>query len=148
VEDPRPALQTALKEAMKNKDTARRNTIRMMQSAIKQVEIDSQKELDATGVVAILQKEAKKRRESIGELENAGRADQAADEQQELEVIESFLPRQLTEEEVVVIVREVIAEVGAETPKDTGKVMGPVMAKVKGLADGNLVSKVVREQLS
>ena len=148
MEDPRPALQTALKEAMKNKDTARRNTIRMLQSAIKQVEIDSQKELDAAGVVAILQKEAKKRRESISELENAGRADQADDEKQELEIIEMFLPRQLNEEEVAVIVREVIAQVGAETPKDTGKVMGPVMAKVKGLADGNLVSKVVREQLS
>lgn len=148
MEDPRPQLQAALKEAMKNKDAQRRNVIRFAQSAIKQVEIDTQKELSAEDVVTILQKEAKKRRETISELEKSDRPDEAEVESAELAILEEFLPKQLSEEEVAVIVREVIAEVGAESSKDVGKVMGPVMQRVKGVADGNMVQKIVREQLN
>jgi uncharacterized protein len=148
MEDPRPKLQEALKAAMKNKDTLQRDVVRMTQSAIKQVEVDSRRELSAEDVVEILQKEAKKRRESIAEYDKAGRTDLVQQEQSELAILEEFLPRQLTEEEVKAVVREVIAETGGASPKDMGKVMGPVMARLKGLADGKLVNQVVRDLLN
>lgn len=148
MEDPKPILKDALKEAMKAKDTVRRDVIRFAQSAIKQVEIDTQKELSPEEAVAVLQKEAKKRRESITEMENVGRADEAEQERAELAILEEFLPKQMSEDEIAVIVDEVIAQMGATDPKDMGKVMGPVMARVKGLADGGTVNKVVRERLN
>lgn len=148
MEDPRGKLQTALKEAMKNKENERRDVLRLLQSAIKQIEIDDRKELSDSEVIEVLQKEAKKRRESITDYEKAGREEMAAAERNELTVIEEFLPRQLTEAELAVIVREVIAEVGAESSKDMNKVMGPVMARVKGLADGKLVNQIVRQELA
>ncbi|GAB4341207.1 MAG: GatB/YqeY domain-containing protein [Phototrophicales bacterium] len=148
MQDPREKLQAALKDAMKNKDTQRRDVLRLLQSAIKQVEIDTRNELSADAVIDVLQKEAKKRRESIADYEKAGRADMAEAERKELAVIEEFLPRQLTQEEITAIVREVIAEVGAESPQDISKVMGPVMARVKGVADGKLVNQIVRQELA
>ncbi|PJF20986.1 MAG: aspartyl-tRNA amidotransferase [Phototrophicales bacterium] len=148
MQDPREKLQAALKDAMKNKDTQRRDVLRLLQSAIKQVEIDTRKELSADEVIDVLQKEAKKRRESIADYEKAGRADMAEAEHTELAVIEEFLPRQLTQAEITAIVREVIAEVGAESPQDISKVMGPVMARVKGVADGKLVNQIVRQELA
>jgi len=148
MEDPRPQLQAALKEAMKSKDKERRDVIRMMQSAIKQVEIDTQKDLDAASVIDILQKEAKKRRETITEMEDAGRDEQAESERHELQIIEDFLPRQLSDDEIRAIVKEVIAETGASSPKDMGQVMGPVMQRVKGLADGKRVNPIVKDELS
>lgn len=148
MEDPRPQLQAALKDAMKNKDTDRRNVIRNLNSAIKQVEIDTQKDMSPEDVVAVLQKEAKRRRESISEYEDAGRDDLVETEQYELSVIEEFMPLQMDAEQVKAIVQEVIAQVGAESAKDMGKVMGPVMARVKGVADGKLVNQIVKEQLS
>lgn len=147
MQDPRPALAEALKAAMKDKDSARRDVIRNLNGAIKQAEIDGQKTLSAEEVVAILQKEAKRRRESIDEYGKAGRDDLVAGEQSELVIIEEFLPQQLGEAEVTAIVQEVIAEVGATSPADMGKVMGPVMARVKGVADGKLVNRIVKEQL-
>lgn len=146
--DPKTALNDALKEAMKNKDSFRRDVLRQLQSAIKQVEIDTRETVDADGVMAILQKEAKKRRESIDELTKAGRPDDASSEQNELSIIETFLPRQLTYDEVKAIAQAVVAETGATTAKDTNKVMPAVMAQVKGVADGKLVSQVVRELLN
>ena len=148
MEDPRQALQTALKNAMKNKDTQRRDVIRLVQSAIKQVEIDTREEVSAEAALAILQKEAKKRRESIADYEAANNAEMARQESEELAILESFLPQQLTEAEIAEIVREVIGETGAESAGDIGRVMGPVMQRVKGLADGKIVNRVVREQLS
>lgn len=148
MEDPRPQLNAALKEAMKNKDSERRNVIRLIQSAIKQVEIDSQKELDAAGVVDILQKEAKKRRETIDEAAKTGRGELAENEKKELAILEEFLPQQMDADEIGAIVDQVIEQVGAESAKDMGKVMGPVMAQVKGRADGKLVNQIVREKLN
>lgn len=148
MEDPRNQLNEALKEAIKNKDNQRRDVIRMTLSAIKQVEIDTRKELNGEEVMAVLQKEAKKRRETVAELQKAGREDQLTVESAELAVIESFLPRQLSADEVRAIAQEVIAQVGATSAKDTNKVMAPIMERVKGVADGKLVSQVVRELLS
>jgi uncharacterized protein len=147
MDDPRPKLQAALKEAMKNKDTQRRDVIRMAMSIIKQEEVDTRKELDAPTVVALLQKEVKTRRESIEENRNAGRTDQVELEQQELEMLEVFLPQQLSREEIAVLVNEVLAETGATSMKEMGKIMSALMPKVKGLADGKLVNQVVRELL-
>ncbi len=146
--DLKQALQNALKDAMRAKDRERRNAIRLLQSAIKQIEIDSQTALDDDGVLEILRKEAKKRRETIAELEGAGRAQDAANEKIELAVTEEFLPRQLSAEELRPIVRQAISEAGASSMKDMGKVMKAVMPRVQGLADGRAVSALVREILS
>ena len=148
MDDPRPNLQSALKEAMKNKDNQRRDALRLVMSAIKQVEVDTQKELNAADVVDVLQKEAKKRRESIEEYDKAGRADLVEQERAELTIIEGFLPQSLSAGEIAAIVSEVIAQTGATSARDMGRVMGPVMQRVKGVADGKLVNQVIRELLS
>ncbi|MCU0481008.1 MAG: GatB/YqeY domain-containing protein [Anaerolineae bacterium] len=146
--DPKTLLNDALKEAMKSKDNATRDVIRLLQSAVKQIEIDTRKELTADEIMDVLQKEAKKRRESITEYEKGGRTDLADAEKAELVIIEKFLPKQLTPDEVREIVRAVIAETGATSAKDLNKVMPLVMAKVKGVADGKLVNQIVKELLS
>ena len=140
-------LQTALKDAMKARDSDRRNAIRLLQSAIKQAEIDSRAELDNDAVMSILQKEAKKRREAIAELERAGRRADADGEKFELALIEDFLPRQLTAAELKPIVQAAITETGAVSMKQMGQIMKIVMPKVSGLADGKQVSAIVRELL-
>ena len=142
------ALQGALKDAMRAKDSERRNAIRLLQSAIKQVEIDSRTSLDDDGVLNILRKEAKKRRETIAELEGAGRSQDAANERFELAVTEEFLPRQLSSDELRPIVQQAIHEAGATSMKEMGSVMKAVMPQVQGLADGREVSALVREMLS
>lgn len=144
----RESLSAALKEAMLAKDTARRDVIRLIQSAIKQVEIDTRKEMTDDDAIVVIQREAKKRREAIEEANKAGRSDISDKEQAELVIVETFLPRQLSLEEVKAIAVEIIAEVGAAGPKDQGKVMGPLMARVKGQAAGNIVNQAVRELLN
>jgi hypothetical protein len=148
MDDPKGALNAALKAAMQAKDNARRDVIRLLQSAVKQVEIDTRKELSGEDVMAILQKEAKKRRESIDEAVKVGRAEIAESERAELAIIEEFLPRQLSYDEVKVIAQEVIAQVGATSSKDTPRIMGPLMARVKGIADGRMVNQVVKDLLN
>lgn len=133
---------------MLNKDAERRDIIRVALSVIKQVEVDTRRELSAEDVVAALQKEAKMRRESIDELQGAGRDEQASHARHELEILESFLPRQLSRAEIESLVLEAVAQTGASGPKDMGKVMGALMPRVKGLADGNLVNQVVRDVLN
>lgn len=145
--DPRTQLQAALKEAMVNKDTVRRDVIRLLTSAIKQVEIDTRKELSADDIISILQKEAKKRRETIEEALKAGRGELAEKEKDELAILEEFLPRQLSREELTIIVRETIDQTGVISVKETGKLMSALMPKVKGLADGKMVNEIVREIL-
>ncbi len=148
MDDIKAKLQVALKEAMIAKDNQRRDVIRVLTSAIKQVEVDSQKTLSAEDVVAVLQKEAKKRQESIDEAAKLGRAEIVEREKQELAILEEFLPRQLSREEIAAIVREVIAQTGVTSAKEMGKLMGVLMPRVKGLADGKLVNEVVKELLS
>jgi hypothetical protein len=147
MDDPRPKLQTALKEAMVNKDNVRRDVIRMTLNALKQVEVDTRQELSAEEAMNILQKEAKKRRESIDEAEKAGRTTLADQEKLELGILEEFLPKQLSRQEIESLAREAIAQTGAASANDMGKVMGALMPKVKGVADGKMVNQVVRELL-
>ncbi len=147
MEHPKELLNAALKEAMKNKDAQRRDALRLLTSAIKQVEIDSQNEVTPEQAQDILQKEAKKRRESIAELTNVGRDEQLAGEQFELALLEEFLPKQFTETELRTMVQAAIASSGASGGKDMGKVMSVLQPQTKGRADGKLVSQLVKEAL-
>jgi uncharacterized protein YqeY len=148
MEDPRPNMQEALKKAMIAKDTLRRDVLRTVLSEFKQAEIDGKKTLTAEESIAILQREIKKRRESIDEARKAGRDDIADAAQSEIGVIEVFLPTQLSREQIEALVRDAISQTGASNPKEMGKVMGVLMPKVKGVADGKLVNDIVREMLS
>lgn len=145
---PKEQIQADLKDAMRAGDTRRREALRLLMAAFKQVEVDRRIELSEDDALAILMSEAKKRREAIAEMSGAGRTELAAQEQYELDLIESYLPRQLVRAELEPIIRQAIAEVGATTPKDMGQVMKVVMARVKGQADGKLVNTIVRELLS
>lgn len=142
------AINNAIKEAMKNKDNERRDALRLLQAAIKQIEIDERKEISPEEAIDILTKEAKKRRESIEELTKAGRTENANKEAYELAIIEEFLPKQLTREEIETLVRDAIQQTGAASAKEMGKVMGVLQPQTKGRADGKLVSTIVKELLS
>jgi uncharacterized protein YqeY len=141
-------MQDALKQAMINKDTLRRDVLRMTISAFKQVEIDERRELSADDAANILQREIKKRRDSVDEARKAGRNDIADQEAAELAMLEVFLPQQLTRDEIAALARDAIAQSGAASAKEMGKVMGVLMPQVKGKADGKLVNEVVRDLLN
>lgn len=147
MDDLRAKIQDALKQAMLDKDVLTRDVLRMVTSAFKQVEVDERKTLTAEDVMNILQRDVKRRRESIDEARKVGRDDIVAEEESQLKIIEQFLPKQLTREEIAVIVREVIAQTGVTSAKEIGKLMGALMPRVKGLADGKVVNEVVRELL-
>ena len=137
-----------LKEAMKEKDILKKDTITMLRAAIIQVEKDSQKVLNDDDICGIVAKEVKKRKESVSEYENAGRQDIADNLQREIEILSKYLPEQLTEEEIAKMVEEAIAESGATGPRDMGKVMGILRPKTQGKADGKVVSDIVKEKLA
>ncbi|RUM58836.1 MAG: GatB/YqeY domain-containing protein [Persephonella sp.] len=141
-------LQTEMKSALKSKDTDRLSVVRMLISEIKKEQIDKKRELSDSEVLAVIQRYAKQRRDAIEQYKKANRQDLVEKEQKELNIVLEFLPKQLTEEEIIKIVNETIEEVGATSIKDMGKVMKSVMEKVKGRADGSLVSKIVKEKLS
>ena len=141
-------LMADFKEAMKAKDEVAKNTISFARAAVKQYEVDTREELDDAGIIAILAKQVKMRRDALADFENAGRTDLVESYNAEIEILSRYLPEQLSEEKLREIVAEVAAGLGIEGGKQNmGKLMGPVMAKVKGLADGNAVKKVVQEFL-
>jgi uncharacterized protein YqeY len=140
-------LRVDMVDAMRSGDTEKRDTLRYIMSAIKQVEVDERRELSDEDVVAVLKKQAKQRRESIADYEAAGREDLVYEEQAQLTLIESYLPAQMTREQIAEAAAKVIADVGAEGPQSTGQVMGQLMPLLKGKADGRLVNEVVRELL-
>lgn len=137
-----------LKEAMKNKETLRKDTITMLRAAILQVEKDSQKTLNDDEICAIVAKEVKKRKESVKEYEDAGREDIAENLKKEIEILSKYLPEQLTEEEIRKMVEDAVKESGAASPRDMGKVMSILRPKTAGKADGKLVSDIVKEKLA
>lgn len=141
-------LMNDLKEAMKDKDVVRKNTVQMVRSGILQIEKDTKTVLDDEGVTDVIARELKKRRDVLPEYEKSGREDLIEDLNKEIKVLISYLPEQLSEEELEKIVSEVIAEVGATSMKDMGKIMANIMPKTKGRADGKLINKIVREKLS
>ncbi len=136
-----------MKEAMKAKDKVKLSTIRMINSLIKNAEIEKRGELTDDEIVSLLMKYAKQRRESIQMYEQGGRQDLVEKEKEELAIVESYLPEQMSEDEIRKIVEEVIRETGASSPKDMGIVMKNVMPKVKGKAEGSVVNRIVRELL-
>lgn len=140
-------LNDDMKQAMKDKDKLKLSVIRMVKSSVKNEEINQGKELTDDQVLALLNRELKQRRDSLQEFEKAGRDDLAEQNRAEIEVLLQYLPKQLDEAEIRLIVEETIGQVGAASKKDLGKVMGALMPKVKGKADGNLVNKIVQELL-
>ncbi len=146
--DTKTHLNNAVKEAMKSGDTRRRDTLRMALSAIKQIEVDKRISVDEAGVLAVLQKEIKTRREALEEAKNAGRADLAAAAQAEIDILNVFLPRGFSAEELRALVQTAIAETGAAAPADMGRVMKALLPKVAGRAPGDQVSALVRELLA
>jgi uncharacterized protein YqeY len=136
-----------MKLALKNKDKGKLSTIRMLKAALKKVEIDKRRPLTDDEILDVITKQVKQRRDSIAEYEKAGRDELAAKEKEEMVILESYLPEQLSEEEVRAIVAEAVKQVGASSKADMGKVMGAIMPKVKGRADGRLVNRLVSEAL-
>ena len=140
-------LKTDMKDAMRAKEADRLNTIRMLLAALKNKQIDVQRDLTEDDIVGVLSTEAKKRREAADSFRQGNRLELAEKEDAELEVIEGYLPQQLSEEEVAAIVDELIAETGASSKRDMGKIMGPLMGRIKGQFDGGRAKDIVMAKL-
>ena len=143
-------LTADMKDAMKAREAGklRLSVIRLVRGAIRQQEIDGQKELSDEDVLGVISKEVKQRRDSIEDFKKGGRDDLVAEAEAEIAVLMEYLPQQLSEDEVRSFVKEAIAASGAASPKDMGKVMKEFMPKVKGRADGKLVNGIVKELLA
>lgn len=137
-----------MKAAMRAKETERLGAIRMLTAAIKQKEVDERVELDDAGVVAIVDKLLKQRKDSIDAFQKAGRQDLADKEQAEVAVLQAYLPARLSADEVAAEVKKIVAEVGASGPGDMGKVMGAAKQRLAGKADMGQVSAAVKAALA
>jgi len=140
-------LNEALKNAMRAGDEVRKNTLRMVLTAIRLAEVEKGKPLDEQGLVAILHKEVKARRESIADAQRANRPDLIQGAEAEITVLESFLPKGLSAEELEAAARQAIADVGATSPRDMGQVMKLLLPRLQGRASGDQVSQAVRKLL-
>ena len=140
-------ITDAMKAAMKSGDKARLAVVRLMLAAVKQREVDERIELDDSQVLAVLDKMVKQRRDSIQQYGDAGRDDLVAQEAAEIEVIQEFLPKALSDDEINAIIEAAIAETGADSMRDMGKVMGIVKPQVQGRADVGQVSGRVKQRL-
>lgn len=140
-----------LKSAMRAGETEKRDVLRMLDSMIKNVEIEKMKREVGLGdeeVMDVITRAVKQRKDAVAQYESGGRPELAEKELREIEILMAYMPEQMSEDAVRAVVAEVIASVGAMGKADIGKVMGPVMGKLKGLADGNLVKKIVEELLA
>ena len=137
-----------MKTAMRAKDMERLGTIRLLQAAMKQKEVDERVELDDAAIVAIVDKLIKQRKDSIAAFEGAGRQDLADKEKAEMTVLQAYLPARMSEAEVTAAVQAIVAEVGAKGPGDMGKVMGVVKTRLAGKADMGQVSAAVKAALA
>ncbi len=140
-------LQQDLKNAMKEKDVFKRDTIRFLMSAIKQVEVDTRKELSDEDIIKIIQKSVKQREEAAKQYKEGGREDLYDKEMREAKLLKTYLPTQLSDEELKEQLQQIIQEVGATTMKDMGKVMGTATKKLAGKADGKRINQMVKELL-
>lgn len=141
-------LQDDLKIAMKNKDSFKRDVIRFLMSALKQIEVDERKELSDDEIIKIIQKSLKQREDSICAFKNAQREDLVEKESAEAAILKSYLPQQLDDESLKVIVRKHIQQTGATSLKEIGKIMGAVLAECSGVADGKRINAIAKELLS
>lgn len=146
--DLKAQLTQEMKACMKAGDKKRLGVIRSMLAAIKQVEVDSQKQLSDDDIIAVLDKQVKQRRDSIEQYENAGRPELAEQERYEMEVIQEFLPQPLSEDEIDAMIEAAIAETGASGMQGMGQVMGVLKPKMQGRADMAEVSKKVKAKLA
>ena len=144
----RPLIEEAVKVSMKNRDKETTSTLRMAISELKKEEIDKRIDLEDEQVIQILQRMIKQRKDSYSQFLDAGRNELAEKEQNEINILSDFLPEQLSEEELNLIVTKVIKETAASGPQDMGKVMGSLKQRIQGNADMGLVSKIVKENLS
>ncbi len=144
-------LQEQLKQSMLARDALRTSVLRLLLSAINYYEIQkggAGYEASEEDVLSVIQNQAKQRRDSIEEFKKAQRQELVDKETKELEILSAYLPAQMNEDEITKLVKEAISQTGASSMVDMGKVMGALMPKVKGKADGNLVSKIVKMQIS
>lgn len=141
-------ITSEMKAAMRAKEKERLTTIRMILAELKRIEVDERIELDDTRVLAVLDKMSKQRRDSISQFEEAARMDLADAERRELEVIKTFLPQPLTDEEIADLIKQAAEQSGAQSMQDMGKIMGILKPQVQGRADMGIISKLVKAQLS
>ena len=146
--DLKQSLETALHDAMRSKNETVLRTIRMVMSTIKLSEIEKGKPLDEAGIVAVLQKEIKSRKESISDAEKANRSDLIDAAKGEIAILEGYLPEQMSDSELEILVKQAISEVGASTPAEMGKVMKVLLPKVQGRVPGDVISQMVRKSLA
>ena len=140
-------LQEDLKSSMKNKDTIKKSVVTLIRAAIKQYEVDNRVELADDAIIDIISKQLKQRKDSLAEFEKANRDDLIKETKSEIQVLEGYLPQQLSEEELEKIVIETIAEVGATSMKDMGKIMSTIKPKTAGRADGRKINELVKKNL-
>lgn len=140
-------IEGDVKQALRSGDRVRLSTVRMLLSAVNYVEMAKLAELDDDGVVVVIAREIKQRKESIEAFKNGGRPELAANEEAELAVLQAYMPKQMSRDEIIELVKAVISEVGAQGPQDKGKLMGKLMPQVRGKADGQEVNAVVTELL-
>lgn len=140
-------LKEDLKSAMKEKDTIRKNVVQLIKAGVLQVEKDSKVTLDDDGVLDVIAKQLKQRRDSLPEYEKSGRDDLISQLKREMDILMEYLPPQLSHEELEAIVKQAVEETGAQSVKDMGKVMAAVMPKTKGRADGKEINQIARELL-
>jgi len=137
-----------MKAAMRAKDSARLGTIRLLLAALKQKEVDERVALDDAGIIGVIDKLIKQRRDSVAAYQQAGRQDLADKENAEIQVLQAYLPQRLTAEEIAAEVRAIVAELGAQGPGDMGKVMGAAKTRLAGKAEMAQVSAAVKAALA
>jgi len=141
-------LVEEMKQAMKSSDKLRLSTIRMIRSGLKNKEIELRKKLEDEDIIKVIQVMVRKGEESVEQFQAGGRIDLVEKETREIEILKSFLPQPLSQEEILKIIDQSIQETQASSPKDIGKVMKSVIPKIGGKADGKLINQLVKERLS
>jgi len=141
-------IEDALHEAMRNKDEDRKRVLRMVLSSLKLAEVEKREELDESTILSILQKEVKMRQETIEEAKISGRSTIEAEQKKEIAILEEFLPKQVSEDELRAILIEIVNDTGAQSLKETGKVMSEAIPKIAGRATNSTISRIVKEILS
>lgn len=140
-------LMADLKESMKNKDALKKSVVTMIRAAVKQKEVDERITLTDDDILDIISKQQKQRKDALAEFEKAGREDLVEQTKQEIEILASYLPQQLTDEELETIVADAIKQTNAQSMKDMGKIMGKVNEVAKGRADGKRINEMVKKLL-
>ena len=141
-------LAEDLKLSMKEKDTIRKNTVQSIRAAVLQIEKDKQITLDDDGVIEVISRELKRRKDVLPDYEKSGRDDLIADLNKEIEIVMAYLPSQLSHDELDEIVKNAVETTGASSMKDMGKIMQTVMPQIKGRADGKMVNEIAKKYLS